>query len=488
MPRCWSLCLLVVFFLPHCCAAAEDFEIETLRAKLAEQEKIINKLEPKMRPNRYKPLVQNASCTKSIASLNKNSTVNIGGFVKYRYEYYTGKINSIYANPDDPRQQTGMTPAGTPVYGSSIALDGSPIRLRRAEINQADLRSFQARLTMKMDVNKHFDALVHIDLQTSDDNRSDNCHRYWVRWKNLANSGFGLKVGRDDIVFGGNYAVGQLSDAAKWGDGAIRGARWGTYGRSFPDNRLGMGQSGLIPVHNLHDNTRVDQVTPYWEGFDGRLKVEASFIQNLANNSGRISNTRAQQTQIYLDGNSYKSRNYGLGSMSARIRYKPVEGLELSGSVLNFYDNIGHAKNNSAVDIAVLYQPTFFKRLKVWAEYNHGWNVFGYQDVDSDVVSYGASFELAKNLNLFAQGDYVRTTDTLHQIDDKATYWTSYIGVQYRLPYGVILETGWKHESVSWKQNVGLDSTGVARARTSNQITTLKANANTIYGHLGLHF
>lgn len=129
MPRCWSLFLLVVFFLPHCCAAAEDFEIETLRAKLAEQEKILNKLEPKIRPNRYKPLVQNANCSKSIASLNKNNVVNIGGFVKYRHEYYTGKINSIYVNPDDPR-------------------------------------IFQARLTMKMNVNKHFDALVHIDLQT----------------------------------------------------------------------------------------------------------------------------------------------------------------------------------------------------------------------------------------------------------------------------------------------------------------------------------
>jgi len=233
-----------------------------------------------------------------------------------------------------------------------------------------------------------------------------------------------------------------------------------------------------------------------------------SFIQNLANNSGRISNTRAQQTQTYLDGNTYGSRNYGFGSMSARIRYKPAEGMELSASAMNFYDKVkyvdpraqnSHAKSNTAVDVALEYRPAFLKRLKVRAEYNHGWDVFGHRDVDSDVLSYGASFELAKGLNLFAQGDYVRTTDTLRQLDsnghalpfandDKATYWTSYVGIQYRLPYGLILETGWKHESVNWKQNVGLDQTGIARARTDTQITTLKATANTIYAHIGFHF
>ncbi len=485
MSKWWEpLSLLVVFFLSPYCAAAEDGEIQALRAKLAEQQAIINKLEPKIQPSRYKPLVQNTNCVKTVTSINKNSSVNIGGFVKYRYEYYSGKIDSIYANPDDPRQQAGLFQ-------------------RRAEVNQSDFRIFQARLTLKIDVNKHFDGLVHIDLQTSNDDRSDNCHRYWVRWKDICNSGFGLKVGRDDIVFGGNYAVGQLSDAAKWGDGALRSARWGNYGRSFPDNRLGMGQSGLVPVHNLHDNTRVDQVTPYWQGMDGRLKAEVSFIQNLANNSGRISNARAQQTQFYLDGNTYKSRNYGFGSMSARVKYQPIEGLELAASALNFYDGIkyadfrtdnSHAKNNTAVDMAVSYRPAFFNRLKVWLEYNHGWNVYGRKDVDSDVFSYGAALELAKGLNFFAQGDYVRTTDKLQQVDsafandDQSLYWTSYVGLQYKLPYGVILEAGWKHESVKWNQNISLDANGIARSRVGGRMTTVKAAADTIYGHVGFHF
>ncbi|GEM_PF-1080715 len=492
-------------------AVAEDIDVKSLQEKIARQEALMGRLEEQVR-NGHGSAAANASvqdCAESVVSLNKNATVNIGGFVYNKYEYANGKIDSIYHNGQDASQGT------TDSIGRS----------RRAEINQSDMRISHARLTMKVDVNEHVDGMVHIDLQGSNDNRSDNCHRYWLRWKNICNSGFGIKVGRDDLIFGANYATGEYATAAKSGEGALRDFQWGTYKNNITNSsRLGMGNSGIMPAHNFWDNTRITQIAPYWEGMDGKLKIEASFFQHLSNNGGqggRISNGRATQSQIYLDGHDYESRNYGFGSMSARVNFAPMEGLKLSASVMNFHDknkdSDAHftgtaqnptglvastpswknqqAKNNTAVDFAVSYTPSFLNRLNVWAEYNHGWNVFNRKDVDAHTLSYGMSWKLTDKLKFFAQGDYISTTDKLQEVgqvfanDDKATYWAAYTGLRFAFPYGVVLEGGWKHEQTTWKQNVGLNnSSGLATDRVATRQTTLKGKTDMLYVHLGFTF
>ncbi len=479
-------------------AVAEDIDVKSLQSKIARQEALMNQLEEQVRSG-ASSAAANASvqdCAESLVSLNKNSTVTIGGFVYNKYEYTNGKIDSIYRNADDPSQGT----------------TDSANRIRRAEINQSDLRISHARLTLKIDVNEHVDGLVHIDLQGSNDNRSDNCHRYWLRWKNICNSGFGIKVGRDDLVFGANYATGEQASATKSGEGAMKDSQWGASRNNiFNAGRLGMGRSGIMPVHNIWDNTRITQVSPYWEGMDGKLKIETSFFQHLSNDGapgGRINNDRAGQAQTYVDGHEYKSRNYGFGSMSGRINYNPIEGLKFSASVMNWYDNIKYtnardanrqAKNNTAVDFAISYTPSFINRFNVWAEYNHGWNVFGRKDVNAHTLSYGMSWKLTDKLKFFAQGDYIHTTDKLWDMDsnnvayafandDKATYWAAYTGLRFTLPYGVVLEGGWKHEETTWKQNVGLNAAGQANQRVAGRQTTLKGKADMLYAHLGFSF
>jgi len=249
----------------------------------------------------------------------------------------------------------------------------------------------------------------------------------------------------------------------------------------------GYGNSGIQGRHNYWDQGRIIQVTPYREGLDGKLKAEVSIFQESGNNEGRMDNSRAYSSQYYVDGHTYKSRNYGT-SMSARVGYEAIEGLKLSASVVNYMDNwkdgnnfVGlggygsdsYAKNNTAVDLAFSYRPAFFNRAKVWAQWIHGWNVDGLKDVDSDTISYGGSFDLNDSWTVFAQGDWLRTKDGYAGADDKAESWAAYGGIRYVLPYGINLEAGWKHEQAKWKRG---------------GVKILKAKADTAYLRLGFDF
>ncbi len=472
---------------------AEDVDVRSLQAKIVAQEALLKDLESKTNRSSGYANANYDGAPEGIVSLNKNATVTIGGLLTTAYTYRNARVDSIYANPDIEGFDAGVNFVGNQapgIYHGTVLGGPTPGYGRRAEAAQGDLFIADAMIYMQIDVNDHFDAYIEMNLQTSDDDGFDNAEVYYVRWKDICNSGFGIKVGRDALVFGDDNSVGWLSPHVGDNGDTHDGIIWGDYFTTF-DTRLGH-YGELAPRHNMWDISGITQVTPYWEGLDGKLLAELSFFQNYSRD-GRISNSRyAGGEQFYRDGHTYKSRNYGFGSMSARIAYSPIEDLKFTASVLNFHDKqnrslTDYAKNNTATSLSFSYRPAFFNRLYTWGQWIHGWNVDGLQDIDSDAINFGASFDLNDQFTFFAQGDYVLTKDKLNSRDDRATAWSFYTGLSYTLPYGVNLELGWKHEEVTWKQNIGTDGAGNV-VRTGNRAKTLKGKADVIYGQLGFEF
>ena len=443
-------------------AYAEDMDMNALRTAVERQEARMADMEAKIgslqEPGEDGP--------ENITSLRKNAKVTIGGLVSTRYTYSQAKVDSNRDHDDPPQLRPTQ---------------------RYATAKNGNLAVNDAELEVQIEVNDHFDAYLNIDMHSGADESYGNAKAYWIRWKNICNSGFGLKIGRDALVFG-EEGYGELASYAAGGGDGI--------------SELDLGfDEGIIPAHNGWDMDGVTQITPYWEGLDGNLTFELSFMQNVDNDGpGSGTGSRTSSRNGY---DKYHSRNYGLGSASARITYTPFEGLKLTASALNFYssgskftDDIdwsqpgawalsdeahwAHKKNNSAVGLAFSYRPCFFSRLNVWGQWVHGWNA-GNLAYESDAFNFGASFDITENLTAFAQGDVLNSNYRNARIGkDHGSAWAFYAGVMYSMPIeGLSLEAGWKHEKV---KRMMADYAG------GSGDYNYRAKADTVYAHLGFEF
>ena len=283
---------------------------------MAAQEAMLNDMEAKVRYQNREP-----AAADGITSLRKNVTVTIGGLVTTGYFYQNYKKDSVYAiNAVGDFVDTG-------------------VNRRRADSKSGSLEIADAELYVDIQVNDHFDAFLFLDLHNGTGDDYANARAYWIRWKNICDTGFGIKVGRDDLVFG-NEGYGYLDSwAAGSGDGIdwLEGQDFSRSGNILGDN-INPG-FGPVPLHNGWKINGVTQITPYWEGLDGKLLVEASFIQNVDNASNRMNmgvddSTYTRTRNGYTE---YRSRNDGLGSMTGRVTWTPIEGLKLQALVVNFY-------------------------------------------------------------------------------------------------------------------------------------------------------
>ena len=436
-------------------AMSEDIDVRALQAKIQAQEQRLNDLNAKLGASKVV-----VGENEGLVSINKNAVVTIGGTVNTRYYYYNGKIS------DDNGVVT--IPAGSVIPPVAVLLpNGVPAANTDLRASEGNLKISDAKLTVQIDVNDYFDAFLKVDLQSSTDGSgSDNAEVYYVRWKNVCNTGFGLKVGRDALVFGeGGYGV--LGAWAANGDG-VGDIDWGDI------------TDGVVyyarPAHNNWDIGRITQITPYWEGLDGKVGFELSVFQRPGANGGN-------HYYDVQDG-KFKTENYGT-SASARLRFTPIEGLDLSLSAVNFGSNNSDADNNTAVDVSAKWRPAAFNRLLVWAQYIHGWNAAFVDGLNAGTVNLGAAFDINESFTVFAQGDYLYgsgyegtspVAGLLPGYDhDRARGWAAYAGVQYKLPYGVLAELGYKYENVKWSDSA---------ANASN----IKVRGHTAYAHLGFDF
>ena len=508
-----AICV-AVFAVVGGIAVSED--IEALQAKVAAQEARLNDLQAKMNSSR-----SGGGDADGIVSLRKNAVVTLGGTVNTRYFYRSGKINSTVAT---------RVPGATPSNGipAAVGAASSANRIKRFDDRTGDMRISDAKVEMKIDVNEYFDAYLKMDLQDGAGRSSVSgiAQNYWIRWKNVCNTGFGLLVGRDALKFGDSQPIGILDTWAKdnggmsadimgWNDYAVYNmtqpnpAPTGSYVvGTAGDGMLIMG--GIAPARTTYNWTRTTQINPYWESQDGKLRFDMSFIQSIDRINGL---TDARQ---YTDNGVRERRsiNYGLGSMTARVVWKPIEGLKLTASAMNLYaqnsdstlglwghkgnggnahnsaminvqgtnDRLRTAKNDTTLNLAFQYRPCFFSRLNVWGQWMHGWNTAWIDDQDSDVVNFGASYDINDRMTFFAQGDYVRTKNDQSVFWNKGTGWAFYTGLNYKLPYGVNIEGGWRHEQVTYKGKGG------SIGRNEYQGKHTKYKGDTIYAHLGFDF
>lgn len=435
-----------------------------------------------------------AGAAKGVTSILKRGTVTIGGLVETRYFYH----NAVTKSSLRPATENGAT-----VYRGDYREQS---RRTAARFKYGDLKVAEAKLRAKIDLADNVDAFVQVDLQTKAsraNNVSGDGQKYWVRWKNIRDTGFGVLVGRNEIAFGDQQKFGICTGytGASFYMGSIGGAGVVTGNRAnslAPDGRnysLGegmfVGWSSILPHHTGWDYTRTTQVNPYWEGLDGRLRVDVSLFQSFERIDGKTN-------VVGPDGHTSRSINYGLGSGSARVVWKPVEGLQLTGSVVNFYQNNQHggytnghegrwgpwnlgspgrvSANNTAVNLSLILRPARLERVRLWGRWTHGWNEGWVRKMDSDAVNLGVSCDLSDRLTLFAQGDYLYV-DNGHRdvrVWRKSKAWALYTALRYSFPYGVNLEAGWRHEQARYSDRGGYVHT--------------KVRLDTAYAHLGLYF
>ncbi len=455
---------------------AEDWvDLGALQAKLAAQEARLNDLQAKLEGDACAE--KEKVVADGITSIRKNAVVTVGGFVNTRFFSRHGKFDSSIVETN---------PGGDPNYQNV----GSKKTL--AKVNYQQFSVTDAKLEFKIDVNDHFDAYLKMDLQDNDNLRAGTAQNYWIRWKNVCNSGFGLLVGRNAVAYGSNVGFGGVLD--NWNLNYSAGGDLPlTIGDAFPDifvdDELTGGMSPadlamfsgafntnggcMVPLHNNWDYDRVVQFNPYWESQDGKYKVEASIFEALDTNVYGIRKDNR-------NGSVYnRAINFGFGSFSARVTAKPVEGLTLSASFMSlgasqgtgwWSDNKGSewlegaagnlrtSSRSNGIQTGFEYTPSFFDKLTVWAQYGHGWNDYWIQDYRSDSVNYGLSYKITDALVLFGQGDYLSVKNGQGNLFHKASGWAAHGGLQYTFPYGVSLEAGYRHEHIDYKDRQGKNS------------------------------
>jgi hypothetical protein len=474
-------------------------DIQALQAKLAAQEARLNDLQAKIGGG-------SGGTAANVTSLNKNARVTIGGTVATRYIYHSGSVKAY----DD------------------VADDGSLIKAK--SYKAADLKVSDAVLRFNVGVNDYFDAFLQLNFgddvrrggvlnnggnqlrDVADGNAGIHVvQNAWVRWKNLCNSGFGIKIGRDALVFGAGNQAGLQQWGWIGGNGYYDDYGNGAFGRNISTAGLGNIHSSMFLTRSTGINeSRTTQITPYWEGLDGKVKLEVSLFQYRQTFDGGRYGTSGGATAAHTyDSYNIRSINYGLGSASTRLTVAPIEGLKLSASAINYYAKEGLGWNNfatlsgnsyqyfdansvphavnyansiTAVNLGFDYKLACLPRLRLFGQWTHGWNEAHVKDRDSDVVSLGFAYNITEQLKFITQGEYLSVRDGVNYYLDggnitrerfKTKGWAIYPAIVYSLPYGVNFEVGYRYEQVKTKDEGE---------------TVAKGKMHTVYGQVGFSF
>lgn len=477
----WGMGLAVAMLVAGV-AFAEDglkSELADIRAKLAAQESAV------MAPSA-------GGEAEGIISLKKNAVVKIGGLVNVRY--FNRNADIKYVNLDNGGMNTV------------------------SKVRESDLRVTDARLIVDAKVNDMVGAFFEIELTASGRGiagggsrvangarygvdsfeAGDNARQAYIYFTNICDSGFGLNVGRTSVPFGMNVNPGVLATLSASGRGDSYTEMGGgvpamgqaiTIGNFAPGamgfinpvvaqnggytigntvyTRVNYSSGAVVPFYGVTDHKRANQITPYWENKAKTFKAELALLQ--IDNDVYAENPYgywgpAGWSTAGLPANSwyttkYKTSDYGLQSGSLRLTWKPIEGLTLGGSLMNWHsgnDNGTAAQSFGQTGIALAgpggaynrlftsgmggaastlgnlnaaqsaywknsiysdnytfsslgfdYRPACFKKLRVWSEWVHGWNYEFTKGNSSDAITLGVQYFFTEAFNMFLQGDYV---------------------------------------------------------------------------------
>ncbi len=504
------LAMVAAFAVAGGIAVAEDYvDIGAMQAKLAAQEARLNDLQAKIYGDACGE--KEKVIADGLTSLRKNAVVTIGGTVNQRWYSQNGKVESSLITDGNYAHQNQTGPNANNNFGQLVD-DGKGYMTTRAKWNYQKFFTSDAKLEVKIDVNDYFDAYLKMNLAGGYYGTAEN---YWVRWKNVCNSGFGIVVGRDGMAYGTGFGVGGAG-ADNWnlnyGGGAVGGLP-GIVGNTYDAAVFGNGTTNpppnganvnglngadgamfaagkIVPTHNYWDFGNTLQIKPYWEGANGRVKLEASIFSEPNIDASNIADLDDR------DGYWYgRSNNFGFGSFSTRLTVVPVEGLTMSVSYLNmgqnnYWNDTGRwtfdglnefvpttyrtTSRSQGIQAGIQYIPVCFNRLKLYANYGHGWDDYWIDDYKSDTWSFGGSFGITDQLTWYGYGDLLYVKNGQGNQFYKANGWALTTGLQYTLPYGINAEAGYRYERVDYKNRAGEKHT--------------KYTGNLVYAHLGFNF
>ncbi len=406
---------------------------------------------------------------------NTNASIKIGGEIKSQYSIRSANIDANTINTFN----NGGDDYLDWIYGTYE---------RKQDFGAGDLSMRDVKVNFDISINECFGAFIQLDLQSSGgisaNGDSDIAEAAYVYWQKINDSNFGILVGRDTLKFGqgdnpgvlGTYVSGSGEGISDSGSSSnYFNAAKNIYAFGFTDSTFF--DMGLILPHNGWDVKRVTQITPYWKDADEKLRLELSLFQNIGSNDTFTGTNFA----------NYDSSDDGFRSFSGRIVSNHINGVQLSASFLNYFSrfadeqfynfpkNLTLSKNNTAFGLAASFRPIFNEKLFVWGEWINSSNAAHFKDLNSDAINFGAAYDFTKNLTIFGQGDYLITTFKQTAANNLKTDASAiYGGIQYKLPYGVNLEAGWKHEMIEYSDDTDKN--------------LLKANANTIYFNAGFAF
>lgn len=280
--------------------AAEDMDIKALRDEVAVLRAQMADMSAKYGGGGSLPAAPDGP-DESIVSLRKNAVVTVGGTVNTRYYFRRGTL----------RSRLEAIPPGYVDTG---------IMSKREDRKIGDMTIADAKMEIKIDVSDHFDAYLKLDLHdaVARENVSGIAENYWVRWKNICHTGFGVLVGRDVLKFGDDQPIGILDSWNKDAGGTIGDLFAFSDYLNADDAKSGglFAYDTMVPAHSAYNWNRTTQINPYWESRDGRLRIDLSLLQGIdrLNGGGGVGVRRRNEPM------RYRSINYGIGSATARVQ------------------------------------------------------------------------------------------------------------------------------------------------------------------------
>ncbi len=447
-------------------AVAEDMDIRALQAKLAAQEARLNDLQAKMGSGGA------AATPANITSIRKNAKVTIGGNIATRYHYASGEIE---------RDEN--------VLSAAVA----PAALFSADANRKE-GSFYidgVGLEVAVNVSENVDAFIKLNLHDQGDdfnNVSNLAEVAWVRWKNIANTGWGVLVGRDSLKFMSGPPIGLRSqwNRDQGSDNiGIPGWATGTDNVNIPSYEGFFTDGSWVPSHLGGTQGRTTQINAFWTNACKTLTLDFSVFQSLERKDGMATNVgpRPERTE--------RTINYGLGTGAFRAVWTPVEDWKFTFGAINLHANgddwaayrnrsgnvdwgkpgtngasaaNAFAKDNSAFNLGFEWNPTFLcnNNLTIWGnvvqEFNAGWT----DGLDNTSTSFGVVYAFTDKLKAYVEGSYMYAKNSkAGQNWYKADGWRGAIGAQYNFGSGFVFDVEYLHTNFDYENRAGQKHTEV---------------------------
>jgi hypothetical protein len=247
--------------------------------------------------------------------------------------------------------------------------------------------------------------------------------------------------------------------------------------------------------HINYGASRTTQINPYWVSQDGKFRFDFSLIQSIeARNAANSVYTATDRRS-----DEYRTTNYGLGSGTMKLTWKPTEDLTIVGAMAHLYSNAKNGEiyykrnqnaalaapgssyayvdedanpvavawdrngtarwddrvnssSNTALHLGFTYNPAAFcKKLTVWGQGTYEMNTAFIDDQDYLGINAGVKYDFTDKFSAFVMGDFMRGdagTDTVRG-------WRGQIGGIYTVGNGLWVESGWSHESITTKHAAG---------------------------------